>query len=163
MLSRRAFFASAIVASAGFTLNARAQTAPMAIYDDALVNNWQNWSWAKVELSVDAGGVKPLRAEGTAYQAVAFHHEPFDATPYSKLTFYANGGAEGGQTLMVKALVDGKSVEPGVTITLKAKTWQPAAITLKDLNAVGKMIDGLWFQAGGDGAKPFYLDKIQFE
>lgn len=171
-LSRRALMASTLaLTGAGFAARAVAQTAsqtaPMPVYDEALVNNWQNWSWAKVELSVEAGGAKPLRAEGTPYQAVAFHHDPFDAAPYSKLTFFANGGADGGQSLMVKALVGGKAVDPGVTITLKARTWQPAAVPLKDLlgpgSVAGKMIDGLWFQAGADGAKPFYLDKIQFE
>jgi len=164
MLSRRTLIASAF-AAAGTGMATRAfAAAPMAVYDDALVNNWQSWSWAKVELSLDMGSIKPLRAEAGAWQAVAFHHDAFDASPYTKLTFFANGGVDGGQAISVKLLTGGKAVDPGVAITLKAKTWQPAALALKDLlGAGGKTIDGLWFQAMADGAKPFYLDKIQFE
>src|ERR1700712_766350 len=63
MHSRREFLsASVALAAVAFLPSAHAQAGgrPMVAYDDELKNGWQNWSWAKVAMSVPAGGSKPI-------------------------------------------------------------------------------------------------------
>ena len=146
-------------------LAALAQTppAPFVVYDDGMQNGWQSWSWAKVEFQVEAGGVKPARVQGDPWQALAFHHDAFSTAGYTKLTFYINGGVDGGQAIAVKVLVDGKAVDSNYVIQAKAKTWAVVEVPLKDIGGDNKTIDGIWFQGQADAFKPYYIDKIQLE
>jgi hypothetical protein len=162
LISRRSLIASTAALAGTSALPAFAAE-PFAVYDDELKNGWQNWSWAKTELSVPVGGAKPVKVEGDPWSALALGHEPFSTAPYKKLTFFINGGLEGGQNLAIKALVDGKPVESNCVITLKAKSWLPAAIDLKDFAAENKTINGLWFQAQASAYSAYYITKIQFE
>ncbi|MBP2159415.1 MULTISPECIES: hypothetical protein [Asticcacaulis] len=166
LISRRSLIAST-AAFAGTWAGASALPAfaaePFVVYDDELKNGWQNWSWAKAELSVPAGGAKPIKVEGEPWSALALRHDPFSTAPYTKLTFFINGGVEGGQTLAIKALVDGNAVESNCQITLKAKSWQPASILLKDFAADNKTINGIWFQGQATAYPAYYITKIQFE
>ena len=149
LISRRSLIAST-AAFAGTSALPAFAAEPFVAYDDELKNGWQNWSWAKTELSVPAGGAKPIKVEGDPWTALALGHEPFSTAPYSKLTFFVNGGLAGGQNLAIKALVDGKPVDSNCVITLKAKSWQPASIALKDFAADNKTINGIWFQGQAD-------------
>jgi len=146
-------------------LGALAQSAsPFTVYDNEFKPGWQNWSWAKVEFPATAGEVKPLKVQGDAWSALALHHETFATGPYSKLTFYINGGAEGGQRLAVKAMADGKALDSNYVIEPKAKSWTIVEVPLADLSAANRSIDGLMLQAiGGAAYKPYYVTKIQFE
>lgn len=162
LISRRSLIASATAAVGASALPALAAE-PFVAYDDELKNGWQNWSWAKTELSVPAGGAKPIKVEGDPWSALALGHDPFSTAPYTKLTFFINGGIEGGQNLAIKALVDGKAAESNCLITLKAKSWQPASIALKDFAADNKTINGIWFQAQANAYPAYYITKIQFE
>ena len=140
-----------------------AKPAPIVIYDDALLNGWQNWSWAKVEMQVPAGSVKPIKVEGDPWTALAFHHDPFSTKGYTKLTFFINGGVDGGQAIAIKVLVDGKAVESNYVIAPKTKQWLPVEVLLKDIGGQDVMVDGVWFQGQADAYKPYYITKIQFE
>ena len=163
MQTRRTFLA--IVASC-FAAPAFAQTPskPFVAYDEELKNGWQSWSWAKVTLSAPSGGSKPIKVEGDPWSALALHHEPFSTAGMSKLTFYINGGGNGGQILMVKATVDGKPVAAAeYEIKPKAKTWAVVEVPLKDIGAEGKMIDGFQLQAKDSAYSAYYIDRIQFE
>lgn len=136
---------------------------PFVVYDDELKNGWQNYSWATVTMSVPLGKVSPIKVEGGAWSALALHHAPFSTQGFRKLSFYINGGVDGGQSLMIKPQVDGKILDILYVINLKARTWALAEIPLKDIGAQDKTIDGFAIQAQADGAKPFYIAKIQFE
>src|SRR5580765_2134974 len=79
--------------------------ANLPIYTDHIVNGFQDWSWAPRNF----GGTSFLHA-GTNSLAVmpanfgdgiSFHQNAFNTTIYSNLTFWANGGTNGGQTLDV--------------------------------------------------------------
>ena len=158
-----AIVASAALLSAAPALAQGAKPAPLVVYDDALRPDWQSWSWAKIELQVPAGTVKPIKVEGDPWSALAFHHEPFSTKGYTKVTFFINGGIDGGQTIAIKVLVDGKAVESNYAITPKAKQWLPVEVLLKDIGGDDKMVDGLWFQGQAEAYKPYYITKIQFE
>ena len=163
-LRRRFLTAIAAIAATATSLPVLAQTAsPFVVYDDQLKNDWQNWSWAKVQLSAPVGNAKPIKVGGEPWSGLAFHHETFSTAPYSKVSFYINGGMEGGQNLTVKAMADGKPMELGYTIQPKAKTWAVVEVPLKELGAINKTIDGLVLQGGADSYKTYYVTRIQFE
>src|ERR1700685_1131170 len=80
---------------------ARAQT-DQSVYTDTLVNGWQNWSWATVNLSNTApvqSGTDSISVSAGPYQALYLHQTAFDSTPYTALVFWINGGLAGGQLL----------------------------------------------------------------
>ncbi|NVK55024.1 MAG: hypothetical protein HWE26_05370 [Alteromonadaceae bacterium] len=144
--------------------SALAQTGnTLVIYDDELKNGWENWSFAEVNLSVPVGSIKPIKVEGKAWSALAFHHAPISLDDYNTLTFFINGGLEGGQTLSVKLVVDGEPLSAGYVIQPKAKSWALAEVPLSELDAEGKKIDGVWLQAHDAPYSAYYITKIQFE
>lgn len=142
-----------------------AKPAPMVIYDDELKNDWQNWSWGvTLQMSVPAGQVKPIKVEGTPWSALDLHHSAISTKGYTKLTFYINGGTDGGQQLMVKAKAPGGvAIDSNYAIAPKVKTWEIAEVPLKDIGADDKMIEDIFIQGGADAYKPYYITKIQLE
>ncbi len=164
-VSRRLFLAALGAAgmSGGSLARAGNLPQPLVVYDDELKNGFQNYSWAKTQLSVSVGNGKPIRVEGEPWSALALHHEPFSTEGYSKLTFVINGGKDGGQTLMIKAMADGKAIEADFAIQLKAKTWAAVEVPLKDINAAGKTIDTLIWQGQGAAYPGYYITRIQLE
>ena len=159
-----ASMASLLAAAAAPLTRAQSVPNPFVIYDDELKNGWQNWSWGvKLDLSYPTGGAKPMKVQGEPWSAVQLHHEPFSTVGFSKLTFYINGGPEGGQTLMVKASVDKKPGDSSYVIQPKAKTWAIVDIPLKEIGAADKTVDAFLWQAQGEAYKPFFITRIQLE
>jgi hypothetical protein len=150
-------------AQIAFLASGAALAQTLVAYDDGLQNGWQNWSWAKVQLAVPAGGAKPIRVEGDPWSALALHHDAFSTQGLSKLTFSINGGTNGGQALLIKAMVDGKPVESNFQIVAKAKTWAMVEVPLKDLGVEGKTIDGICVQGLATPYSAYYITRIQFE
>ncbi|WP_155847360.1 hypothetical protein [Asticcacaulis sp. AC402] len=137
---------------------------PMVIYDDVLGAGWSNWSWAKTTLSTDIGAdVKPISMQSEPWQALYLQHAPFSTAGYSKMTFYVNGGAAGGQNISVKALIGDKPVDPGYTIRLNANTWNVVEIPLADLGAANQTVNGFWWQAQNQPVGTWYITVIQLE
>jgi len=164
-IRRRLFLAALGVAAATFGNLARAEDLPhpLVVYDDELKNGFQNWSWTTVEMGVPVGNGKPIRVEGDPWSALALHHEPFSTKGYTKLVFYVNGGAAGGQSIMIKTMLDKKMIETDYAIQPKAKTWAVVEVPLKDINAADKTIDTLVWQ-GKEAAYPrYYITRIQLE
>jgi hypothetical protein len=164
-VSRRLFLAAlgAAGVAGGSLARAGDLPQPLVAFDDELKNGFQNWSWAKTQLSVPAGSGKAIRVEGDPWSALVLHHDPFSTEGYTKLTFVINGGKDGGQPLMIKATAGGKVIESNYAIQPKAKTWAVVEVPLKDINAVGKTIDGISWQAQGDPYTAYYIARIQFE
>lgn len=159
-MTRRLFLAALALAGSA---RAADLPQPLVVYDDELKNGFQNWSWAKTQLSVPVGNGKPIRVEGDAWSALALHHEPFSTKGYSKLSFTINGGTAGGQNLMVRTMVGGKVVETDYVIQPKARTWAVVEVPLKDIDAVDKTIDAVVLQGQGSAYAPYYVTRIQFE
>lgn len=136
---------------------------PFIIYDDELKNGWQNWSWAKTQLSVPVGNGKPIKVEGDAWSALALHHDAFSTEGFTKLVFYINGGTAGGQNLFVRAQADGKLIEADYVIAPKAKTWAVVEVPLKDIKADNRTIDGFAWQGQAAAYSPYYVTRIQLE
>ena len=146
---------------------ARAQT-DQAVYTDALVNGWQNWSWATVNLSNTApvqSGTDSISVSATPYQALYLHQTAFDSTPYTSLVFWINGGAAGGQLLQVQATLNGASQTVVTLPALAANTWQQVSIPLSSLGVQNQPdLDGFWIQDRSGSTQPtFFVDTISFQ
>ncbi len=167
IISRRSLIAStaglAAAASARPLLAQTPAVPPMVVYNDGMGDGWSNQSWATVQMDVMAGGHKTIRVEGGPWSGLSLHHDMFATAPYKKLTFFINGGLDGGQTLLLQPLVMGKAAKSECTIQLKAKTWLPASIALKDFGADNKSIDGILFQGRETAYTGYYITNIQFE
>src|SRR3954447_24320944 len=99
-----------------------------SVYTDSLQNGWQNWSWATVNLANTSpaphGGTQSISVSSTNYQALYLHHAAQNGALYSGITFWVNGGANGGQSVQVQA-TRGGTAQVAVTLApLPANTWR---------------------------------------
>jgi alpha-N-arabinofuranosidase len=145
---------------------ARAQS-NQTVYTDSLVNGWQNWSWASVNLANNSpvqAGSHSIAVSAGAWQALYLHHSAFDSSIYSSLVFWINGGASGGQQLQVQATLNGNAQAAVTLAPLAANTWQQVTIPLTSLGVQGKAnLDGFWIQDRSGASQPqFYVDTISF-
>jgi len=163
-------FAAGFAATAAFA-QTPAETAPaevpkeMVIYDTALANGWQNWSWAKAELSVELNGSarKPIRVMAGPYQALYLQHQAFSTTGYKKLTFLIQGSAPDGDVRLF-ALADGKPIGEGYLMKLGNTGWKQVEQPLSVLGAEDKVIDGIWIQNASAADLPkFYVTEIKLQ
>jgi alpha-N-arabinofuranosidase len=143
---------------------ARAQT-DQAVYTDALVNGWQNWSWATVNLANTApvqSGSDSVSVSAGPYQALYLHQTPFDSSTYADLVFWINGGATGGQLLQVQATLNGAAQTVVTLPALAANTWQQISIPLSSLGVQNQPdMDGFWIQDRSGTTQPtFFVDTI---
>jgi hypothetical protein len=147
------------------SLRCGAQT-DQTIYDDALQNAWENWSWALVNLTNATpahGGSKSISVTADAWEATYFHHPALDSSPFTNLTFWINGGAGGGQRLQVQGLLNG-TAQTAVNIgPLAANTWEQVTIALGALGVANQPnLDGFWIQDRTGATQPaFYVDDVQ--
>ncbi len=143
---------------------ARAQT-DQAVYTDALVNGWQNWSWATVNLSNTSpvqSGSDSVSVSAGPYQALYLHQTPFDSSVYADLVFWINGGTSGGQLLQVQATLNGTAQTVVTLPALAANTWQQVSIPLSALGVQNQPdMDGFWIQDRSGTTQPaFFVDTI---
>ncbi len=141
--------------------------AGLSLYTDNLVNGFQNWSWATVNLlnfaPAHSGTYAIAVTDNSGSQALAFNRGQFNSTPYASLTFWVNGGSSGGQWLQVKGLLD-YNAQTGVNVAaLPANTWQQVTIPLSSLGVANKPnLTGFSIQGRTGGAQPtFYVDDMQ--
>ena len=145
------------------------------IYDKALGAGWQNWSWAKTELSVDIGSPRlPIMVEAQGYGALYLHHDPFSAAPYrgiSMLIQSVGGEAEVRVTAFAKGspIPDGAKVGADGKPEAKAKIikvvpggWTKVVIPFGDLGIVKTtMLDGFVVQNNkGEPAPHLYVADV---
>ena len=142
--------------------------ANLPIYTDNLVNGFQNWSWATVNLEnsspVHSGTYSISVTDGGNYQALAFEHSDFNTSLYTNLSFWVNGGSAGGQKVQVWGLLDGINQVAYSLGTLRTNTWQQFTIPLSSLGVANKAnCSGFWIQGndGGAAQPTFYVDDIQ--
>jgi alpha-N-arabinofuranosidase len=148
----------------GHPAPAQAQS-DQAVYTDALVNGWQNWSWATVNLSNTApvqSGTDSISVSAGPYQALYLHQAPFDSTSYASLLFWINGGPAGGQLLQVQATLNGTAQTVVTLPALAANTWQQVSLPLSSLGVQNQPdLDGFWIQDRSGTTQPtFFVDTI---
>ncbi|MGC4072796.1 MAG: alpha-L-arabinofuranosidase [Nibricoccus sp.] len=140
----------------------------MALYDDAYVNGWQNWSWASVNPAATSpvnSGATSIGVTASPYAALSFHHAALDTQSYTSLTFWIHGGATGGQVLRLSALLSGVA-QTGLQLPpLTPGVWQKITIPLADLGVANKPdLTDIWFQEiAGISSPTFYVDDVRLD
>lgn len=141
--------------------------AGLALYTDNLVNGFQSWSWATVNLLGNApvhSGNYAIAVTDGGYQALALDRAQFNSSPYENLTFWVNGGSGGGQLLQVCGLLDDKAQTAIPLASLPgSNTWRQVTIALSALGVASKSnLTGFWIQGRSGKAQPtFYVDDVQ--
>jgi hypothetical protein len=148
-----------------FDAVAEDKAAPMVVYDTLLGYGWDNWSWAKTELSIELTGSarRPIKVEAGPWQALYLHHPPFSTTGFKQLEMLIQGSAPEGE-VRVFTLTDGKVNSEGRVVKLGNKGWTQVVMPLAELAAEDKTIDGIWVQNNSAADMPkFYVTDIRFE
>lgn len=140
---------------------------PLSIYSDGLDNSFQDWSWASRNLSNNSpvhSGSKSISATAAAWEGISFYHSDIDTSLYSAFSFWAHGGASGGQRLQVYGEY-GPNSGPAYTLptALLANTWMQYTIPLTTLGIANKAnFNRINLQLQNTGTTgTFYLDDIQ--
>jgi hypothetical protein len=137
----------------------------MPVYDTALAPGWQNWSWAKADLSIEVPGStrRPIRVVAGPYQALYLHHDPFSTTGMRQLSLLIQGSAAEGE-VRILALIEGKTVGEGKLVKLGNTGWTKVVVPLATLGVEDKTIDGIWVQnATGAELPKFYVTEIKLD
>src|ERR1022692_3162495 len=126
------------------TISPAAAQGDLSIYTDSIQNSWDNWSW-NTTLDFAYGGTyihSGAKAIGVTITAgggaLSLHHSDIDASAYTSLAFWINGGASGGQQLQVYAELGGTAQSPVNLPTLTANTWQQITLSLASLRVAGQ-------------------------
>ena len=141
--------------------------ADQIIYDDTLTNGWENWSYrADENFSSTAfvhSGTYSISVTGTNYGALYLHTPALDASLYTNLTFWVNGGAIGGQGLFVQATLN-SSPQTGVLLApLPTNSWRQITLSMTALGIANQPnFDGFWLHVQTAGLTPTcYVDDLQ--
>jgi hypothetical protein len=153
----------ALLLFSGQNVNAQAN---LPIYTDHLVNGFQDWSWAPRNMGstfFHAGTNSIAVTNSSFFQGISFHQNPFSTSIYTNLSFWANGGTNGGQVLEVYvALNDVDQSHYTIPGSLPANTWQQYFVPLTQLNAANKTnLTRITIRDIGGNTTTFYLDDIQ--
>jgi alpha-L-arabinofuranosidase len=139
----------------------------MQIYSDRFNNGWgDGWSWLTPRYPTNS----PVYV-GTNSMAL-LPNAPFlgwvlkpyttvDATLYSNLTFWINGGATGGQNISVQGELNGSSSGlPSVSVTVPTNSWKQVIISLAALGVNKTNLTGFLF-GNGNSTNRFFIDDIR--
>jgi hypothetical protein len=138
---------------------------PMTVYDTALAAGWDNWSWAKAELSVALSGSprRPIKVEAGPWQALYLHHAPFDTAGLSKLSLLIQGSVPDREARLFM-LAEGKPIGEGKLVKFSNTGWTQVVVPLATLGAEGKVVDGIWVQnASATDLPRFYVTDIRLD
>jgi hypothetical protein len=170
------FAAAALLLAPGTVF---AQTAPdpvATVYDKALSPGWENWSWAKTELSADIGSARmPIMVDAQGWGGLYLHHAPFSTAPYRGLHMLIQvvGGEAQVRVLLTvggKDIPDGDKMEGGQPVAkyklvpLKPGGWTEVMIPLSVLGGENVTIDGIKvMNHSGQPAPHIYVADIAFK
>jgi endoglucanase len=148
--------------SATATLDAAASS--YTIYDNALANNWQDWSWAQNFVDLASSGYysadKGVHASLTAWGAFSprYSGSALSTLDYSGLSFKVYH-AGGGQRLRVQVYTGDTVAAGSSVVTLTPNSWQSVTLTWAQLgnpNSVKRLV----FQDDTGSGTNIYLDDI---
>ena len=166
MATMRALVFSTLIAAQFLAVQTSlwAQT-DVQIYTDSLMNGWQNWSWATVNLANTQpvhSGSHSISVSAGAWQAFYAEHDAFNTSGFTNLIFWVNGGPSGGQHFQIAGLLNG-TAQPAVALpALPANSWQQLSISLASLGVANQAdFTGFWIQDSTGTTQPtFYIDDI---
>src|SRR5436190_11641131 len=113
-----------------------AASADQTVYADSLQNGWEDWSWAAVNLmntSPVHAGADSISVSSINWQALYLHHTALNASLYSSITFWVNGGSTGGQSVRVQAMRGGIAQVAVVLAPFPVNSWRQDTVSLASL------------------------------
>ncbi|RLT41928.1 MAG: hypothetical protein DWI57_06265 [Chloroflexi bacterium] len=147
--------------------SAAATATDLIIYDDALADGWQNWSWnTTVDLAATAvvyTGNRSLSARyNAAWAGLSLHAPAVIATAdYTAIAFWLYGGAGGAALDVYTQPSDDGPASPAASITGPAGVWTHISVPLADLGSPAA-IQRINFQERTGGTQPtFYIDDLR--
>lgn len=168
LVTRSNFAALAFILA--LALNTSAQTT-LSVYDDGEQNGFQDWTWVPHNLintsPVHSGAYSISVSPTNSWSGLYLHHVEFDTSPYVSLSFWVNGGTNGGQRLQVQAHL-GKDNPPAdvyYRFTVMPGAWQQITVPLTSLGAADQTnCTGFWIQmTSGSPKDTFFVDDIRFD
>jgi len=158
------WFHGLVLVLLGWRLTATAQT-NSSIYSDELNNGFQNWSWGNVNFASTSpvhSGTYAIRYNDVAWNAISFWHADFNPAPCTNLTFWANGGTNGGQIVQIYLQYGANSGPAYQLPALPANTWRQFNLPFKTLGVAGVTnLNRLNFQLTASGTTgAFSLDDV---
>ncbi|MBI5305232.1 MAG: alpha-L-arabinofuranosidase [Chloroflexi bacterium] len=170
-------FTLAVVAdfvAMNFALVPTRAASDLIVYDDALQNGFQDWSWAPHSLTNTSPisiGVRSISVSFAGNWDGVWFVNPganVDTSAYTAIQFAIHGGSAGGQTMEIKAgagtayptnAVDLNAYLPGGAV---ANQWRVVTIPLSALGLQNALFANIAFQSKVNAAQPtFYLDDIR--
>jgi hypothetical protein len=139
------------------------------IYSNSLQNGWSVDPWGGETTSLTCtnpvlpGISDSISVSCTEWTALYLAQTPSDSTPYTNLTFWANGGASGGQVLSLQGTLSGQPQgNPYALAALAANTWQQFTVSLAAMGVADQPnFDGIWIWNYSASTLPtFYVDDI---
>lgn len=142
------------------------------IYDEALRNNWVNYSWCATDFAshdyVHNGSSSIKITYTDKWQGFYLHNSGIDGSQFRNLTFWIHGGTTTGRTINVQGIINSTQQAP-VSLNryidggqVVAGTWKFVSIPLADLQVKTPNFTGFWLQEAANTAQPaFYVDDIQ--
>lgn len=144
---------------------ATAATQPQTVYDTALAPGWENWSWAKAQLSTELSGSarKPIKVEAAGWQALYLHHAGLNTTGLKRISFLIQGSVPD-RDVRVFLVQGGKPVGEGKLVTISNTGWKDVQVPLVTLGVEDQVIDGIWVQnASAEDLPKFYVTDIKLD
>src|SRR5882724_7470048 len=141
----------------------RAQT-NLPVYTDRL-NGFQDWGWGTRNFANTTpvySGANSASFNGTAWNVACALHHAVDTSLYTTFSFWAHGGASGGQVLRVYVHEGGADQPPTTLAVLPASAWKQFVLPLATLHAANTNVEQFTIQLTSNGTtNTFYLDEIQ--
>ena len=147
----------------------RSNTSPeVVVYDDALGNNWNDWSWGGTfDLSGTSfvhEGTKSvnvtLNGWGGFSPSLSSNSEAIDTTGYKEIGFWIYGGSEN-KNIDFSTEDEGEQSSSTVVITAVAGTWTQISISMEQLGNPLNIKRLKFFNNSSDGLSMFTLDDIR--
>jgi endoglucanase len=149
--------------------NFRSNVSPeIFIYDDALGENWENWSWSG---TFNLSGTSPVHGGthsanitlggwGAFSPSRSDSAETIDTYGYSGISFWIHGGSTGKQINFFTDDEGGQSSNT-VIITAVANTWTEINVSLEELGNPSSINRLNFFNNSGSAISMFTLDEIR--
>jgi len=137
----------------------------LVVYDDALENGFQDYSWADsvnyLNNSPKYSGSDSISVTASQWTAL-WLYDNFSTAPYASLGFWINGGAAGASGLQVTGVTNSGYAGIYSLPSLPANTWVQFNIPLSALGVSNiANCQGFWFRPSLAGTTIFYVDSVQ--
>lgn len=141
------------------------------IYDDQLLNQYDNWSWGQVNLAESStvrSGERSIRFTPHYWTGVYLNHdEQYAVQDYYGFEFYVHGGTAGKQKIRF-VVQDGNSILGSIVLDellpygIRAGEWTKVTVRLSDMGVTDGYFDSFVLQAWDWKEQPtVYFDDIK--